>query len=116
MTLSEMMQKYETLKRECDELEAMIKSEVIALGSSQKVGNVSATLSKGRGSYDWEKIARGLEPDEETVAKYTSTTVKTDWKLMVEEFSTVRPAEEIETLKQKFYTEGGAPTVSVKLK
>ena len=106
MNLSEKMSRWEQLRREADVLENEIKDEVLALAKTQKVGNVTATFSNGRGSYDYEAMAMKIEPDQEIVDRNTKTV--TDWRKVCEEASA---PEEIRAL---FY-KAGTPYVSVKL-
>jgi len=49
-----MMLEWEEIQRKADELKAYIEAEVLAIGKTQTVGNVRATYSAGRKSYDYE--------------------------------------------------------------
>lgn len=72
--LASKMLKWEEVRRELDALEAEIKSVVLELGKTQTVGNVRATFSAGRKSYDYQgawMTYAGHEPDETKYAKIT---------------------------------------------
>ena len=51
--LAQDMLTWEKKRRELDNLEQAIKDTVLQLGQTQTVGNVRATYSKGRRSYDY---------------------------------------------------------------
>jgi hypothetical protein len=77
------MLKWEEVRRELDALEAEIKSAVLELGKTQTVGNVRATFSAGRKSYDYQGAWlswAGHEPE----AKYAKTTY--DYKAACDDF------------------------------
>ena len=73
---------WERKRRELDELEAAIKDSVLQLGKTQTVGNVRATYSNPRNSYDYEGGVEAAELDNETynrlVGKHTKRTI--DWR------------------------------------
>lgn len=75
------MLEWERKRQELDELERRIKDAVMVLGKTQTVGNVRATYSKGRRSFDYQAAADG-RVNEETVNLFTEikTVVSTDWK------------------------------------
>ena len=81
------MLKWEQKKRELDELEQAIKDTVLQIGKTQTVGNVRATFSNGRKSYDYEgaihnyHAQKPLPPD--FWAEYRTTDY--DWRAMVQE-------------------------------
>ena len=80
MNMSELaarMLAWEETQRRADEMRAEIEAAVLALGRTQTVGNVRASYSAGRKSYDYEAAAKPVA-DEETVARFT--TPKVDWK------------------------------------
>ncbi len=71
------MLKWEQKKRELDELEQAIKDTVMQIGKTQTVGNVRATFSNGRKSYDYQRAvesyaAQGLFVDD-ALAKHSKT-------------------------------------------
>ena len=109
-TLSEKMAALENLTDQVDALKKEIEDEVMALGQSQQVGRVKATLyPQGRGSWDWENMAKMLEPDEELIDKHTEVKVTVKWNKIADELN---PPEDF---KLKFYTPG-TPFVSVTVK
>jgi len=61
-------------------LTAEIESAVLELGKTQNVGNVRASYSGGRKSYDY--AAAGMTAPEEIMAgnTITKTVISTDWK------------------------------------
>lgn len=83
--LATKMLEWESKRRELDGLEAEIKSAVLVMGKTQTVGNVRATYSKGRRSFDYRAAADGHPMvSEATVGLFTTTTVSTDWKAICE--------------------------------
>jgi len=72
------MLKWERMKRACDELEQAIKDTVMQLEQTQTVGNVRATYSGGRKTYDYTSIADHPLVSRETVLKFTTS--KVDWR------------------------------------
>ncbi len=55
--LAAQMLQWERLRYQLDELEAEIKTAVLKLGRTQTVGNVRATYSNGRKTYDYRSAA-----------------------------------------------------------
>ena len=109
-TLAEKMKVYEELTDTLASLEKEIKDEVMSLGSSQNVGRVKATFyPNGKGSWNWEDMAKSLEPDDELVEKYTEVKVTVKWNKLVDELA---PPDDF---KEKFYT-AGTPFVSLSVK
>ena len=106
MNLAEKMDEWGILKYRADMLERQIKEEVLQLSSSQSVGIVTARYSKGRGSYDYEQIARVVEPNIEIVEKHRK--ISYDWKSICEESGASKKEMEM------FYKEG-SPSVTLKL-
>lgn len=82
--LAEKMLEWEKKRRELDLLENWIKEQVLELGQTQTVGNVRASYSAGRKSYDYETAVNdwdktheyGLSDD--VLQKFTKHT--TDWR------------------------------------
>ena len=68
MTASELaaiMLQWEDAQRHADALRAEIEAEVLALGKTQTVGNVRATYSAGRRTFDYQAAvtAANITPD-----------------------------------------------------
>jgi len=60
--LARTMLEWEATQRKADELAAQIKTAVLAIGKTQVVGNVRATFSAGRRTFDYETaIANAIE-------------------------------------------------------
>jgi hypothetical protein len=80
--LASKMLEWEQAKINLDALEAEIKRGVLALGKTQTVGNVRASYSKGRVSYDYQTpVEAGVESgeiDPDALTVYQS--IKTDWR------------------------------------
>ena len=76
------MIRYEELFREMKALEELIYPHVLALESSQSVGNVTAKYTNGRTSYAYEKVTEYLPlPQlEPYIKKHTTTIEKVDWR------------------------------------
>ena len=53
-TLATIMLAWETAQRQADALRADIETAVLALGKTQTVGNVRATFSQGRRTFDYQ--------------------------------------------------------------
>lgn len=105
--LAEKIERWAKLQVEADILAAEITEEVMALKQTVKTGSAIATYSEGRGSYDYEEIAKYIEPDDEVVKRNSKVVV--DWRKVCEESGLT------EDVKQKFY-KPGKPYVSLKLK
>lgn len=92
--------------RELDVLGAKIKADVLVLAKTQTVGNVRATYSAGRKTYDYDfagKAARAVGAiSEAIVAQYTMR--KIDWR-------SVCQAAQLEDVP---YTQS-EPSVTIKL-
>lgn len=74
--LAELMLDWEEATKIQQSIEEKIKTTVLALGKTQTVGNVRATYSKGRKTYDYETAGR-------TAPKPiidANTEPKTDWR------------------------------------
>ena len=56
--LAEMMLEWEKVKARLDELSVLIEDDVLKIGKTQTVGNVRASYSKGRRSFDYEAGAK----------------------------------------------------------
>ena len=89
---------WEKRRVELDALEEEIKLAVLLMGKTQVVGNVRATYSGGRSSFDYEKPIMEMyykalgEGDNDTAAKvslvtnvYTETVTTTKWKSVCED-------------------------------
>jgi ribosomal protein L29 len=124
--LAEKMLLWEKSKKELDSLEDEIKSAVLELKSTQKVGNVTATYSNGRRELDyqtsgqlapvdiiqknttvnkvvdWDTVATLIDP--EIIEECTHETASVNW-------SNVCKDAKIEPM----VTKEGAPSVTIKL-
>jgi len=83
MNMSELAQKmleWEELVKQANALEEEIKAAVLEIGKTQTVGNVRASYSGGRNTYDYETPAKTA--DAELIQKYTitETVTSTDWR------------------------------------
>jgi len=74
--LAEKMLKWEDCKRELDVLEGEIKEIVMEIGKTQTIGNVRATFSQGRVTYDYE--GAGLDASDTVILANSKTVV--DWR------------------------------------
>jgi hypothetical protein len=83
--LASKMLEWERKKRELDALEDEIVQAVLAVGKTQTVGNVRATYSGGRKSYDYQAAADGHPMvSDATVELFTVVTSRVDWKKICE--------------------------------
>lgn len=73
--LAEKMIAWGKARQALDALEAEIKTEVLELGETQKVGSVRASYSGGRKTYDYENAGKSADQAWIDVC----TTPKTDW-------------------------------------
>lgn len=77
--LAAMMLTWERMRRELDSLEMEIKTAVLEIRKTQTVGNVRASYSAGRKSYDYLDVARGHPMvSEATIDLFTTS--KIDWR------------------------------------
>jgi hypothetical protein len=78
-TLASLMLDYETAQRQADALRAEIEAAVLALGKTQTVGNVRATFSAGRRTFDYEAAidkaldAGAVDPKDMAAFEYLDT-------------------------------------------
>lgn len=76
------MLEWERQQKRADALRATIETAVMQIGRTQTVGNVRATYSKGRKSYDYS-FAAGSHPeiDKDILQSFTFTpSPRTDWR------------------------------------
>ena len=98
------MLKWEAMRRHMDDLEASIKDTVMQIEKTQTVGNVRATYSKGRKSYDYRAVL-ALDADNPDVMKpWGKISVSYDYRQACKDLK-------IEDIP---YTEG-KPSVGLKL-
>lgn len=81
--LALMMLRWEKQRRALDELEAAIKDTVLVLERTQTVGNVRASYSAGRRSFDYE--TPGADASQEIINGCTTTVVSIDWRAVCKE-------------------------------
>lgn len=114
--LATRMLEWETTQRAADALRAEIEAAVLALGKTQTVGNVRATYSAGRKSYDYEAVARaGMGSNDPAEAEiwwnvkdeHAQVIDKIDWKAVCETMHVA--VDEIPVKSQS------EPSVTVKL-
>jgi len=86
--LAQAMLRWEQVQREADALRAAIEAAVMEIGATQKVGNVTASYSNGRRTYDYRRAideagqAGMLVPDAlEPFTKIVPATVSVDYRL-----------------------------------
>lgn len=101
--LARLMLEWEAKRKELDKIETDIKNIVLELGESFTVGDIRATFTKGRTTYDYEMTVQRAEPDQETVDKFTSTVI--DYRGITQELN-LEPI--IKTV--------GEPSVTIKIK
>jgi hypothetical protein len=108
--LSELIDEYILLYQKLEIVRKAIEEEAAKLlkpGEKVERQGVVVEYSKGRGSYDWERLAYYLEPEEEQVKRHSKVVV--DWKALCEE---MKPSKD---LLQKVYTPG-EPKIAIKVK
>lgn len=102
--LAQMMLLWEQKRVELDLLEAEIKTAVLTMGKTQTVGNVRATFSQGRKTYDYEAAVKARGLNEASPMVLSHATLKHDWRAVADELA----------LTDIPYTQG-EPSVAVKL-
>lgn len=80
--LASKMLEWEQKKRELDALTAEIEAAVLEVQQTQTVGNVRATYSGGRKSYDYESavLSRNNAEDAPVLQAHTVTVLQVQWK------------------------------------
>ena len=79
--LTKLMLKWESIKRQLDEIEEAIIDSVLQIEETVEVGNVRASYSAGRKRYDYQGV--GSDAPAVLVAKYTKTVEQIDWRALV---------------------------------
>lgn len=104
--LAKLMLEWERLTRKAEFVEIQIQEAVLEIGSTQKVGNVHASFSKGRGKYDYQGAyeSNGELASEDLLDR--CTTKVTDWK---------KVCEAMGIDMESHYVQTSGPSVSVKL-
>jgi len=102
--LAELLLEWGDAQARADTLAEQIKPVVLALRQTQTVGNVRATYSGGRKSYDYQQGAESLSPSDDIVALFT--TPKTDWRKVCKQLGLLR--------KELSFTQS-SPSVKLKL-
>ena len=101
------MLEWERVKRQLDEIEDEIETTVLEIGKTQTVGNVRATYSAGRKTYDYKAIAEAHPMvSESTIGLFSKAIVAVDWRGVCEHIG-IEP-DDVPFTKS-------APGVSVKL-
>lgn len=80
--LTTKMLEWETKKKELDALEVEIKNEILHMEESFDAGNVHASFSGGRRTFDYKSV--GEKAPQQIIAECTSTIISTDWKTVCE--------------------------------
>jgi len=76
--LAKKMLEGEELQRAADNIRGEIQAAVLDIGKTQTVGNVRASYSKGRKSYDYQRAAQDVSP---SIIRANSTTrTIVDWR------------------------------------
>jgi hypothetical protein len=101
--LASKMLEWERVKRQLDDITEEIQATVLEIGKTQTVGNVRATYSAGRKTYDYQGASEGSPIVNEAVKEMFSKRL-IDWKAVCEHAG-------IEDVP----FEQGAPSVTVKL-
>lgn len=105
--LAKKMIEWGELKSQMDALETEIKTAVLAIGKTQTVGNVRATYSNPRKTYQaWDEAVMQAEPDGFNPKMYEVVTVTTDWQKAAADFGIER---------KSWVDEGAQPSVTVKM-
>jgi hypothetical protein len=102
--LAQKMLEWEKITLQAYQLAEEIRVAVFELGKTQTVGNVRATYSAGRKTYDYQTAAKEVAP-QDVIEKHTTieTITKTDWRQVC-----------IDALIEAPYTQS-EPSVTLKL-
>jgi len=76
--LAKQMLRWEQVRRQLDEIEAAIKDSVLEIGKTQTVGNVRASYSKGRKTYDYKTAIDGRNFESDALVPFE--TVEVDYR------------------------------------
>ena len=80
--LAKQMLLWEQVRRRLDEIEEAIKDTVLQIGKTQTVGNVRASYSKGRKSYDYKSAVEAEDVLPGELAPFEKVTI--DYKAACE--------------------------------
>jgi hypothetical protein len=89
------------------QLAGEITEQVLALGHSVETTDARASWSEGRGTYDWQGLARALKAPKELLKEHASVVV--DWRAVCLHLGVP------EALKERYYTPPEGPRVTLKL-
>jgi hypothetical protein len=104
--LAKKMIEWGELKAQMDALENEIKTEVLAIGKTQTVGNVRATFSNPRKTYQgWDAAVMEAEPEGLDQKAYEVVTVTIDWQKAAADYGIER---------KSWIDENAKPSVTVK--
>jgi len=105
--LAQKMLAWGELQEQAAELEAEIKAAVLEIGKTQNVGNVRATYSNPRKTYQsWDEAVMEAEPEGLDPKAYEVVTVTTDWQRAAKDYGIERKA---------WVDENAKPSVTLKL-
>jgi len=79
-TLAQKMLEWEQAKQRLDEIELWIKEAVMIVGKTQTVGNVRASYSAGRRSFDYKSAAEVHPMVSDATIKLFTKPGPVDWK------------------------------------
>jgi hypothetical protein len=82
--LAKKMLEWQELMVQASAIEKEIQAAVLEVGKTQTVGNVRATFSNGRRTFDYETPAKPIAPPE-LVVLHTEIIEKIDWKKICDE-------------------------------
>lgn len=89
-----------------EQLRSVIETQVLALGHTVETAEARATWSEGRGTYDWEALARALGAPKDLLKHHASVVI--DWRAVCLELGVP------ESLKARYYTPPDGPRVTLK--
>jgi len=103
--LAEKMLQWGELKQKLDLLEAEISTEVLRREKTQTVGDVRASYSKGRRSYNYEAACKGRDLKDSDLEPYVIRCI--DWRRVA--------TEHLNLSKDELPFTASAPRVTLKL-
>lgn len=88
-------------QEENDQLKKQIEAIVLASNLEVRLESGPKCILTSKGTYEWENIAKSLEPDDEIITKWTEIR----WNKIAEELGSL-DKEALENRKKLYYTEG----------
>lgn len=114
LTLPQLMLLWGSLNNEVDRVAELIENQVLQLKQTQVVGDIRATYGLGRGSFNYQKIAKSLEAEHRAsygvfVTAHTAQSIIINWRAICEEFDkslNIEGKQKLYALQKEHFTPG----------